>query len=245
MAKKFDYDARLPFPTRAAMISGCAVEEYLIPDDQKAAVLARLYPFAPVPGLDEAWLDAHEDQMFFIREFRVYREGESNVLASPYYESSGGTVIDWVPFEDEYAGEEDEDNAEAMRGEPTTPAAIDPEFHRWPEKWVDENADPVLCAEMFARLRPFAEQLAASGMATGKLEHYLENLETLGFALCNGGVTSVEYAQPTAAARLAAALGPEGGPELCYHPGGAAADGSFHSTCRQLYAFLKKGEKDR
>jgi hypothetical protein len=40
--------------------------------------------------------DIHAEKQFRARrEFLVAREGEMNVLASPYYLEAGGTVIDW------------------------------------------------------------------------------------------------------------------------------------------------------
>ncbi|MGB9005245.1 MAG: hypothetical protein WCB96_05940 [Candidatus Aminicenantales bacterium] len=41
--------------------------------------------------------DIHAEKTFRVREFMVTREGRMNVLASPYYLESGGTVIDWIP----------------------------------------------------------------------------------------------------------------------------------------------------
>jgi len=76
------------------------VEEYIIPDEKKAEVLERLYPFRPLPSLDEVFYDVHEDKTFLVRDFRVTREGRCNVLASPYYPESGGTVIDWEPADE-------------------------------------------------------------------------------------------------------------------------------------------------
>ncbi len=245
MKARPDPDARLPFPTRLVKIGKDMVEEYLIPDERKEEVLHLLYPFIPVPSLDDELLDGHEDQLFTVRDFKVYREGNSNVLASPYYPVGGGTVIDWEEADDdEYAGEEEEGFDERMRGKPTTPEAIDSDYFDWPESWehlAKDAADSTLCAEMFALLQPFAVHLAASGMDEGKLTHYLENLETLGATLCAGGGTGTEYLQPTAAERLTAALRPDGGPQLSYHPGGEAAEESFHATCRKLYAFLLAG----
>jgi hypothetical protein len=39
--------------------------------------------------------DIHAEKQFRAREFLVAREGEMNILASPYYLEAGGTVIDW------------------------------------------------------------------------------------------------------------------------------------------------------
>lgn len=39
----------------------------------------------------------HEDKKFKVKEFCVTREGKMNMLVSPYYFKSGGTVRDWWP----------------------------------------------------------------------------------------------------------------------------------------------------
>jgi hypothetical protein len=94
-------DTRLPFPTKPLVINGFNVEEYIIPEDKKELVLKALYPFIPMPSMDEERLDLHSGKKFKIREFRVTREGLMNCLVSPYYEEGGGTVIDWVPPDEE------------------------------------------------------------------------------------------------------------------------------------------------
>ena len=92
-------EGRLPYPTRPLKVQGGVVEEYIIPDDRKAEVLRQLYIFSPVPSLDEELYDLHEDKKFRVRDFRVTWEGGQNFLVSPYYPSSGGSVIDWMPLE--------------------------------------------------------------------------------------------------------------------------------------------------
>jgi hypothetical protein len=99
-----DEEPRLPFPTKPLVIHGREIEEYLIPDDKRAEVLAQMYPFAPVPGLDEEWCDIHSGKVFAIRQFRVTREDGHNWLVSPYYEEGGGTVIDWLPTDEDDEG---------------------------------------------------------------------------------------------------------------------------------------------
>ena len=94
-------DPRLPFPTKPCVINGITVEEYIIPEEKKALVLKAVYPFVPLPSLDEERLDLHSGKKFKIRQFRVTREGSQNCLVSPYYEEGGGTVIDWVPPDEE------------------------------------------------------------------------------------------------------------------------------------------------
>lgn len=97
--RKNFYDARLPFLTRTVQIQGDNIEMYVIPDEKKAAVLKELYPFIPVPALDEEMYDVHEEKKFRVKDFYVTREGGMNLLVSPYYFECGGTVIDWMPVE--------------------------------------------------------------------------------------------------------------------------------------------------
>lgn len=92
-------DSKLPYPTRPLKVHGGTVEEYDIPDDKKAEVLQELYPFYPIPSLEEERFDIHERRHFRVRDFRVTWESGMNCLVSPYYPLSGGTVIDWVPAE--------------------------------------------------------------------------------------------------------------------------------------------------
>ncbi len=68
----------------------------MIPDEDKGKVLEQLYIFRPIPSLNARRLDMHEGKKFRIRDFRVTREHGRNLLVSPYYPSSGGTVIDWM-----------------------------------------------------------------------------------------------------------------------------------------------------
>jgi len=95
------YDERLSFPTKLARVPGGIVEVYIIPDEKKEEVLKELYPFIPVPSLEDVMEDIHEEKKFKVKEFCVTREENMNMLVSPYYFKSGGTVIDWWPEDDE------------------------------------------------------------------------------------------------------------------------------------------------
>jgi len=97
--KMTSMESRLPFPTKPLIINDIKVEEYIIPEEKKEPVLEALYPFIPMPSMDEERIDLHSGKKFKIREFRVTREGGMNCLVSPYYEEGGGTVIDWVPLD--------------------------------------------------------------------------------------------------------------------------------------------------
>ena len=87
----------LPFPTRKVKVYQGFVEEYIIPEDQKEAVLALLYPFTNVPSLNKMMIDIHEDKRFRVRDYKVIQGPDRPFLMSPYWESSGGSVIDWFP----------------------------------------------------------------------------------------------------------------------------------------------------
>jgi hypothetical protein len=92
---------RLPFPTKPLVIDGVELEEYVIPEDRKAEVLRQLYLFRPIPSLEDEFFDLHSVRRFKVKQFRVTRENGFNWLVSPYYEDGGGTVIDWVPPEED------------------------------------------------------------------------------------------------------------------------------------------------
>jgi hypothetical protein len=96
MSKSLDSTTRLPFKTRPLEVLGRSVEEYIIPEAMRGEVLEELYPFSPVPRLGEMRYDLHEEKLFQVRDFRVVRDMGMNWLVSPYYPSSGGTVIDWA-----------------------------------------------------------------------------------------------------------------------------------------------------
>jgi len=88
---------RLSYPTRQVPEGAEMIEEYIIPDEEKAQVLEQLYPFDPVPALTEMMYDLHEEKQFRVGDFRVLRGAAMDMLVSPYYFNSGGTVIDWMP----------------------------------------------------------------------------------------------------------------------------------------------------
>ena len=96
------HDPLLPFPRKVKQTDkrGRPVsEEYDIPLNAKKKILERLYPFHNCPNLDEELYDIHEGRKFVVADFKVVREYDMNLLVSPYYYSSGGSVIDWVPPE--------------------------------------------------------------------------------------------------------------------------------------------------
>lgn len=91
----------LPFPLKVEQGPHGPIRVYDIPQDQKAAVLEKLYPFRPVPLLGEEMEDIHTEKTFKVKDFAVLREGGMNALVSPFYLEGGGSVIDWIPVEDD------------------------------------------------------------------------------------------------------------------------------------------------
>ncbi len=110
MSYKSDGEPRLPFPTKKIEVHGRMIEEYIIPEENKAEVLDQMYLFEPVPSLDEERFDLHSGKLFRVRDFRVTREDDHNWLVSPHYEEAGGTMIDWMPAE--WATEETDQDRE-------------------------------------------------------------------------------------------------------------------------------------
>lgn len=106
-------ESKLPYPTQPLQVQNGTVEEYIIPDDKKAEVLEALYPFDPIPSLEDRKYDLHEGKTFQVKDFRVTWEDGVNYLVSPYYPASGGSVIDWMPPE----WETPEDSEQSNRGE--------------------------------------------------------------------------------------------------------------------------------
>ena len=43
--------------------------------------------------------DIHADKKFIMKDLMVKREGGANLLVSPYYFESGGTVFNWEPVD--------------------------------------------------------------------------------------------------------------------------------------------------
>ena len=89
--------AELPYPMREVRCAdGIVQQEYIIPDEERETVLNRLYFLEPVPRLDDEMFDLHEQKLFKVRDFRVIRWNGTNILASPYFDRTGGMLVDWM-----------------------------------------------------------------------------------------------------------------------------------------------------
>lgn len=95
------FNELLPYPLVDVPLKnrpGIVSRRYEIPPEEKEKVLAQLWIYAEKPpSLRAKRCDLHNGKVFRVGDFEVYREGQTNVLATPYYPESGGTVIDWAP----------------------------------------------------------------------------------------------------------------------------------------------------
>ena len=100
-------DERLPYGTRLLKALCGEVEEYIIPEEDREKVFRNLYPFLPIPTMDQEMMDIHEEKLFTVSEFKVVRDAGMNMLVSPFFARSGGTVIDWWPPDSEVEYDEE------------------------------------------------------------------------------------------------------------------------------------------
>ena len=70
--------------------------EYEIPEDKREEVLKKLYPFMGCPELDEVRFDLHSQSCFVVKDYRVIRWDNRNLLVAPDYDKTGGMVCDWI-----------------------------------------------------------------------------------------------------------------------------------------------------
>ena len=97
IAERIGVEEKLDYPLiKAKGPVGEEIEIYDIPQEEKEKILRKMYPFQPVPSMDEIMFDIHEEKTFTVRDFMVMRDHELNFLVSPYFCSSGGSVLDWI-----------------------------------------------------------------------------------------------------------------------------------------------------
>lgn len=94
-------DPLLPYPledVRADAKGRIVSQRYVVPDADREKVLKQLWPFGgKPPSLNSQKFDLRAEQLFRVGDFEVFREEESNLLVSPHYVESGGTVMHWMP----------------------------------------------------------------------------------------------------------------------------------------------------
>jgi len=91
-----DIPSMLPFPTHDVKVGNEAVKEYDIPKGKRKAVIELLYPFYNIPHLNKVMIDIHENKKFRVRDYKVIQGPDRPFLMSPYWQTSGGSVVDWL-----------------------------------------------------------------------------------------------------------------------------------------------------
>lgn len=91
----------LPFPTQPITTLYGDTVEYMIPEGQKEKILKKLYPFGDPPAMTQTLMDIHEHKEFVVKDFKVVQQGDYVLLVSPYFASSGGSVVDWEPLKND------------------------------------------------------------------------------------------------------------------------------------------------
>lgn len=105
----------LPYPLEELPLAyGKPAFSYKIPEDKRAEILKALFPFVTCPDLEDVFFDLHESKFFKAKEYLVIRERNRNMLVSPYYASTGGMVVDWVPEDsvEEFLGSLHDDSSD-------------------------------------------------------------------------------------------------------------------------------------
>ena len=108
IAAEVGYEEKLAYPLRKAKgPAGETIEFYQIPENEKERVLQELYPFAPIPSMEDTVFDIHEEKTFKVKDFLVMRDHDLNFLVSPFFCRSGGSVLDWISRDE---GNNDDEN---------------------------------------------------------------------------------------------------------------------------------------
>lgn len=105
-------NSEMDFPQKKIEVDGHDPElEYVIPQEKKAEVLKKLWPFdGKPPAMEDTLQCIHEGKTFKVKDFKVisvrfvheqlgYRFFP--MLASPFYRHSGGTILDWASTKEE------------------------------------------------------------------------------------------------------------------------------------------------
>lgn len=74
--------------------------QYVIPDEEKADVIRKLWMFdgAERLDMDATYLDIHCNKTFKLRDAIITREDDCNFIMSPYYAEAGGTLLDMTEY---------------------------------------------------------------------------------------------------------------------------------------------------
>lgn len=94
---------QLPWPLKTIELgNGCHEQVYDIPEDKMYDAVVQCWPFTDdsIPPRGGELFDIHEHKRVVIDKCLILRFKERNIVVSPYYAKSGGTVIDLVHYDD-------------------------------------------------------------------------------------------------------------------------------------------------
>tara|TARA_B100000809_G_C14715064_1_gene379272 strand:+ start:34 stop:363 length:330 start_codon:yes stop_codon:yes gene_type:complete len=87
---------KLDYPTKPLELTDSKVVlEYVIPMEDKQELLNKLH-FGKPQKLNEEVIDINCNKKFTVKDYKVVWENETNYVVSPYYQFSGGTLMEWV-----------------------------------------------------------------------------------------------------------------------------------------------------
>ena len=88
----------LPYELRPMKVAvGGQEQEYVIPEEDKQKVLNDLWPFEEdAPNVEDTLIDLHSRKKFKVKDFRVIRCRERNMICAPDYPNTGGMLVDWM-----------------------------------------------------------------------------------------------------------------------------------------------------
>ncbi|MBX3175954.1 MAG: hypothetical protein KF886_01195 [Candidatus Hydrogenedentes bacterium] len=119
-----------------------------------------------------------------------------------------------------------------------TLASICPDFPEWPERWMGLEKDRVYGEGLLEAMRPFAESLVDSKLASSTVKRHLDNLWLLGGEIIRNVSAHNDYGEPPQN-QLRDAVGPDGGP-YCRHLHTEEEERAYDATCRKLHKFLSE-----
>lgn len=87
----------LSYPVKKMALPGGSYEvEYVVPNKDKDALIKELNPLKNRLSANSTRFCLHQQKTFKLRKCRVIRYNGRNLLVSPWYDQTGGTLLDWV-----------------------------------------------------------------------------------------------------------------------------------------------------
>lgn len=114
------------------------------------------------------------------------------------------------------------------------------DLDNWPRSWMGLEKDLPLGEQLLARLRPFIEYLASSGLSPKTIRRHVDDLWILGGEIIRDLNEDPSLRKVAAERLLRNVIHQDGGPLI--HNGSEDEQRSFDSTCRKLHRFLTQSQ---